>query len=55
LSWACEGDSVNCTGTFDYTGGTGKYSGISGHNTFSAATNVQWKDGTASGQAVWNR
>jgi hypothetical protein len=23
LKWTCEGDTVDCTGTFEYTGGTG--------------------------------
>jgi hypothetical protein len=55
LSWKCEGDTVACSGTFEYTGGTGKYQKISGSNTFSALTAVPWQDGTASGFATWNR
>jgi len=54
-SWQCEGDTVTCHGTFDYTGGTGKYQGINGHNTFTGVTQVNWPDGTASGYATWNR
>jgi hypothetical protein len=54
-SWQCEGDIVNCAGTFDYTGGTGKYRGINGHNTFSGHTSVNWPDGTASGFSTVNR
>jgi hypothetical protein len=54
-TWKCEGDTVSCAGTFDYTGGTGKYKGIAGGNTFTAVTAVQWKDGTVSGYASWNR
>ena len=42
-------------GTFDYTGGTGKYKGISGGNTFVGVTQINWQDGTASGYATWNR
>ena len=42
-------------GTFEYTGGTGKYKGISGDNTFVGVTQVNWQDGTASGYATWNR
>jgi hypothetical protein len=42
-------------GTFQYTGGTGKYQGISGNNTFVGVTQVNWQDGTASGYATWNR
>ncbi len=55
LTWHCEGDTVTCSGPFEYTGGTGKYQNISGGNTFSAMTAVQWKDGTVSGSATWNR
>lgn len=42
-------------GTFDYTGGTGKYAGISGKNKFVGITQVNWADGTTSGYALWNR
>jgi hypothetical protein len=55
VTWKCEGDAVHCSGPFEYTGGTGKYRGISGANTFSAATQVNWADGTATGFATWNR
>jgi hypothetical protein len=38
LSFKCEGDTINCTGPFEYTGGLGKYAAISGSNyKFSAA------------------
>ena len=55
LSWRCEGDTVACSGTFEYTGGTGKYEKVTGSNTFAAKTAVQWKDGMAAGSATWNR
>jgi hypothetical protein len=55
LSWKCEGDTEGCKGTFEYTGGTGKFAKISGNNTFSSSTSVRWKDGTVSGVATWNR
>ena len=42
-------------GTFTYTGGTGKYLGISGTSSFVGVTQVNWADGTASGYALWNR
>lgn len=42
-------------GTFTYTGGTGKYKGLSGDNTFVGVTQVNWADGTSSGYATWNR
>ena len=52
VTWKCEGDTVHCTG-LEYTGGTGKYSGISGsNNTFAATTEVNWQDGTATGFAT---
>jgi Asp-tRNA(Asn)/Glu-tRNA(Gln) amidotransferase A subunit family amidase len=35
--------------------GTGKCQGISGDNTFVGVTQVNWKDGTSSGYATWNR
>jgi len=42
-------------GTFEYTGGSGKYKSITGSNTFVGVTQVNWQDGTASGYAIWNR
>jgi len=42
-------------GTFEYTGGSGKYKSITGNNTFVGVTQVNWQDGTASGYATWNR
>lgn len=55
LFWALEGDNKTGRGTFTYTGGTGKYTGISGTNPFSAVTEINWADGTATGYATWNR
>jgi hypothetical protein len=57
LSWQCEGDASGgpCRGTFDYTGGTGKYQAISGKNTFEAHGTAGWPDGTFSAYATWNR
>jgi len=55
LSWRSEGDTVTGPGTFDYTGGTGKYKGISGANTFVGVGQVNWKDGTTTGYSTWNR
>jgi len=55
-SWKCEGDIATCTGTFDYTGGTGKYEKISGNNTFAAKTATNWGEGgPVSGTSIWNR
>jgi hypothetical protein len=42
-------------GTFTYTGGTGKYQGLTGSNTFVGVTQVNWADGTSSGYSTWNR
>ena len=42
-------------GTFTFTGGTGKYSGISGKNKFFGIPQINWADGTSSGYATWNR
>jgi len=49
------GDTVRGPGTFEWTGGTGKYKDIKGSNTFVGNTAVNWSDGTASGFATWNR
>jgi len=55
LSWQNEGDTVTGPGTFQYTGGTGKYQAISGGGTFVGVTEINWQDGTATGFATWNR
>ncbi len=55
LSWQGEGDGVTYHGTFEYTGGTGKYKGITGQNTFTGHIQVNWQDGTSTGYATWNR
>jgi hypothetical protein len=55
LTWQNQGDTVTGPGTFQYTGGTGKYQSISGNNTFVGVTQVNWQDGTTSGFATWNR
>lgn len=52
LRFQALGDTKSNPGTFEYTGGTGKYKGISGSNTFVAVTQVNWTDGTASGYAT---
>jgi hypothetical protein len=54
-TWQCEGDVATCSGTFDYVGGTGKYKGINGHNTFLGHIQVNWSDGTSSGYSTINR
>ena len=54
-TWQNAGDTVRGPGTFEYTGGTGKYKGISGSNTFVGVTQVNWQDGTSTGYATWNR
>ena len=44
-----------CVGNI-YTGGTGKYEGLSGEGGFFIGHTVtNWKDGAASGYATWNR
>ena len=43
-------------GTYSYTGGTGKYEGLSGDGGyFYGHTITIWDDGTAGGYSVWNR
>lgn len=55
LSWISVGTIAVGPGTFEYTGGTGKYEGITGSNTFVGVTQVDWADGTSTGYATWNR
>lgn len=55
LVWQAQGDTVSNPGTFEYTGGTGKYQGISGSNTFVGVVHINWPDGTSTGYATWNR
>jgi len=58
LSWSNEGTPAagsNNPGTFEYTGGTGKYEGITGGGTFVGVTEVNWADGTSTGYSTWNR
>jgi hypothetical protein len=54
LTFQAEGD-IAAPGTFEYTGGTGKYKGITGKNTYVAVGPVNWPDGTSSGYSLWNR
>jgi hypothetical protein len=53
--WQCEGDTTACHGTNDYTGGTGRFQGVTGGNTFVGHTQVNWPDGSASGYSTINR
>lgn len=58
LSWQAAGTPgtpMRNPGTFRYTGGTGKYQGISGDNTFVGVVQVNWQDGTTTGYSTWNR
>ncbi len=58
LAWQNEGTpgpGGRGPGTFQYTGGTGKYKEINGNHSFVGVTQVYWKDGTLSGYATWNR
>jgi hypothetical protein len=55
VSWQNEGDGITGPGTFQYTGGTGKYQDIKGSNTFVGVTQINWADGTSTGFATWNR
>jgi hypothetical protein len=38
LKWSCDGDTVDCSGTFEYTGGTGRYQSARGSNTLAHST-----------------
>ena len=53
LSWKCEGPAgKGCSGTFDWTAGTGKYTGIQGKNTFQS-TNVTGSEGHVAWQGEY--
>ena len=49
------GTSARTNGTWEWTGGTGKYKEIKGSNTYDGTPTVNWADGTVSGYATWNR
>ena len=60
--WNCDGNPTKCKGRFIFTGGTGKYKGISGNNEFVVKTDmmalkVTEEEGlvqqAAAGEAVW--
>ena len=60
--WTCYGNPANCKGAFTFTGGTGKFKGISGINEFFVKTDVLAFQTTgepgmvkraAAGEAVW--
>jgi len=60
--WTCYGDPANCKGAFTFTGGTGKFKGISGINEFFVKTDVLAFQKTGepgmvkkagAGEAVW--
>ncbi len=60
--WTCYGTPLNCKGAFTFTGGTGRFKGISGINEFFVKTDVLkfQKTGepgmvqkTGAGEAVW--
>ena len=59
VKWENAGNSTKTgtplRGTFEYTGGTGKYAGISGRSRFTGIRMVDWADGTASGYSTWGR
>jgi hypothetical protein len=60
--WTCYGTPINCKGAFTFTGGTGKFKGISGINEFYVKTDVLAFQKTGepgmvkkagAGEAVW--
>ena len=56
-TWAIKGKLGQANpGSFSYTGGTGKYKGLSGNGgTLMGHIVTNWTDGDASGYALWNR
>ena len=55
LAFQYTGEPGHSHGTFEWTGGTGKYKEIKGSNTFVGSPAIGWPDGTFSGYAIWNR
>jgi hypothetical protein len=55
LKYQGEGDTVTWPGTFEWSGGTGKYQSISGSNGFVTYVTTIWPDGTSSSYTTWNR
>ena len=58
LSWSNggkPGPGGRGQGSFQYTGGTGKYADMSGNGRFVGVTQVNWADGMASGYSIWNK
>ena len=49
LVWKCTNPGAGCQGDFQWKGGTGKYTGITGNNTFTGFS----IGATSSGHAVW--
>jgi len=50
LVWKCDGEMPVCSGSFQWAGGTGKYSGISGENTFQGI----FIGTTGAGYSLWD-
>jgi hypothetical protein len=49
LVWKCKNPGTGCQGDFQWKGGTGKYTGITGNNTFTGFS----IGATSSGYSVW--
>jgi hypothetical protein len=62
-TWRCAGEhGTGCTGTFTFTGGTGRFKGITGHSAFEVRSQLvalaakpgeESVQGSAAGVAVW--
>jgi hypothetical protein len=55
LRWQTTGDTVRGPGTYEWTGGTGKYKDIRGEYPFVGVIQINWPDGTASGYSTFGR
>jgi hypothetical protein len=53
LQWNCQGDTVECPGTFTWIGGTGKYTGLSGKNKFNGVLVGSGEHGNSMGYSYW--
>jgi hypothetical protein len=53
IVWKCKGGTTRCEGDFQWTGGTGKYTGLTGNNTFHGGPTLPNVTNSTQGYSVW--
>ena len=53
LVWKCKGSATRCEGDFQWTGGTGKYTGLKGDNTFTGFLLLPTPSGHSTWKGAW--